>query len=88
MQSFAQRRCLCSRHATETRPAGATARVAIEPWRKTDALPHSCAIDQQVAEMNALEHIVDLALQQHPHRRMLRLCASEHRSSPTGWLTQ
>ena len=49
------------------------------PWRdgalgsdgengKTDALAHRTLIDEQVAEMNALQHVIDLALQQHPHR--------------------
>jgi hypothetical protein len=49
------------------------------PWRdgvvasdrengKTNALPHRALVDEEVAEMHALEHVVDLALQEHPDR--------------------
>src|SRR6476646_1546993 len=64
-----RRRRRCARHAA--RNGGAMACGADESDRqnrKPDALPDRPLIDEQVAEMNALEHVVDFALQQHPHR--------------------
>jgi len=36
--------------------------------RQSDALTHGALVHEQVAEVYAFEHIVDLALQHHPHR--------------------
>ena len=35
--------------------------------RKSNSLTHRALIDEQVAEVHAIEHVIDLSLEQHPH---------------------
>jgi hypothetical protein len=49
-------------------PRGADVRPSEREDGKPHSLPHCALVDEQVAEVNALEHVVDLLLQHDPHR--------------------
>src|SRR5919107_5265280 len=69
-------------------PRRENARRSDSENRKSHTLPNRALVDEQVSEVYALEHVVDLLLQEHPHRAdaaALRLSASllAHRMGDT-----
>ena len=48
-------------------------------YRESDPLAYGALVDQEIAQMDAFEHVIDLALQHHPHRpntAALRFCTA------------